>query len=106
MTTNIEKDKALARLLEVLGAGSRVYTIPRSVSRSGMMRSISLVAVNKDHEIQDITYWAAQVLAVKLSKSDGGIKMPGCGMDMGFELVYRVSCKLFDDGYALKHSWL
>ena len=30
----------------------------------------------------------------------------GCGMDMGFHLVYTLSRELFDDGYYVKHEWL
>jgi hypothetical protein len=30
----------------------------------------------------------------------------GCGMDMGFHVVYSLSQTLFNDGYALKQRWL
>jgi hypothetical protein len=35
-----------------------------------------------------------------------GIRVGGCGMDMGFHLVYTLSRALFDDGYYVKHEWL
>ena len=54
---------------------------------------------------------------------DGGIKIGGCGMDMGFYLVYNLGYTLypngtpkqhgtrngepdFDGGYAFKQAWL
>ena len=36
----------------------------------------------------------------------GTVKMEGCGMDMGFSLVYELAHCLFRDGYALRHEWL
>jgi hypothetical protein len=35
-----------------------------------------------------------------------GIKVGGCGMDMGFHVIYNISKTLFNDGYAIKHQWL
>jgi hypothetical protein len=41
-----------------------------------------------------------------------GYKVGGCGMDMGFHLVYTLSSLLFDrengkdSGYKLRHEWL
>jgi hypothetical protein len=54
---------------------------------------------------------------------NNGVKVAGCGMDMGFHLIYSLSYALFpkgtdaphgtrngvpdsDGGYALKHEWL
>lgn len=39
----------------------------------------------------------------KIDPKHGGIKIGGCGMDMGFELVYRLSAKLY--GYASKRGY-
>ena len=63
------------------------------------------------------------VLGLPLARSGGGVVITGCGMDMGFELVYRLGMALWPDGtkephgtrngepdshggYALKHQWL
>jgi hypothetical protein len=117
----IEKDRenAIKALKKILKPGDTVYTILRHVSRSGMMRHISLIAGKDSH---DITYLAAKAMNDKIAK-DGGIKTPGCGMDMGFHLVYNLGYTLWpkgtpkphgtrngepdsDGGYALNQRWL
>jgi hypothetical protein len=88
-----------------------VYTILRRVSASGMTRHISL-KIAQGGEIYDITFNAAQALGEKLHEVNGfnTIKVNGCGMDMGFHLVYSLSSVLFHGqdraGYVLSHRWL
>lgn len=110
------------RLRDTLEPGQTVYTILRHCSASGMSRRISLAVVNKDLEVQVIDFWAAHAMDDKIHK-DGGIVVNGCGMDMGFALVYNLGRRLWpngapephgrrngepdsDGGYALKHSWV
>ena len=86
-----------------------VYTVLRHVSRSGMRRRIDLYAV-VDNKPVYLTGYAAGLMGERVHK-DGGIVMNGCGMDMGFELVYRLSKALWPDdgaasGYNLIHRWL
>lgn len=97
---------ARADLLEWFPAGSTMTTLLRHVSSSGMSRSISIV-----HNDQDITWTVARFLGEPLD-SHGGIRVDGCGMDMGFHLVYSLSRKLYrnaldtDAGYAISQRWL
>jgi len=90
---------------------STVYTVLRSVSASGMTRAISLLVANGD-KIEDITYYAAHALGDKLIERNGSraIRVNGCGMDMGFHLVYNLSSVLFKGqdraGYVLKQRWI
>ena len=109
----LEQQEAREKLLEhYLTEGSRVYTIIRHVSTSGMSRDISLVIADKDGSICDITYYAAQALGNRLIERNGhrAIRVQGCGMDMGFHLVYNLSSVLFHGqdraGYELKQAWL
>lgn len=88
------KADAAKYLKELLKPGDTVQTIIRHVSRSGMMRHISAV-----FNSQDITWYVAQVMEDKRA-DDGGIKCGGCGMDMGFNLVYNLSRTLFCDGFT------
>lgn len=91
--------------------GSKVYTILRHKSDSGMSRDISLLIAQGD-EIIDITYYAAQALGDNPIESKGhrAIRVRGAGMDMGFHLVYNLSSVLFHGqdraGYVLKQGWL
>lgn len=108
----LDRDYAIERLLtHYLKPGTKVYTILRHVSSSGMSRNISLVIANGD-EVIDITYYASHALGDKLIESKGhrAIRQNGCGMDMGFNLVYNLSSVLFAGqeraGYVLKQAWI
>jgi len=88
-----------------------VYTILRRVSSSGMTRHISL-KIAQGGEIYDITYTAALALGDKLHDVNGfnTLKVNGCGMDMGFHLVYSLSSVLFHGeeraGYKIAQRWM
>lgn len=85
-----KKEAAIRQLREMLKPGDTVKTILRHVSRSGMSRSISVV-VNGE----DVTYLAARAMGEKYPDRYDGITVGGCGMDMGFHLVYNLSRTLF-----------
>jgi hypothetical protein len=128
------QENAVAQLRGLVRPGDTVYTVLRHVSRSGMSRSIDLYAVI-DGEMRWLTGYAAQALETAIDKKNGGLKISGCGMDMGFALVYDLSSTLWpkgfecigdgcrsndhfngdrnysphshrDGGYALRQSWL
>ena len=116
-----EKQAAIAQLLEILKPGATVYTELKRVSKSGMSRVISLKAVH-DGEIITLDYLASQATGYRLD-SNCGLKVTGCGMDMGFHVVYVLGNALWPHGtpephgsrngipdtcggYALKHRWL
>lgn len=113
--TELDADYCKERLLtHYLSEGATVYTLLRSVSASGMSRHISLL-VAKGDEITDITYYAAGVLGESLYERNGhrAIRVNGCGMDMGFHLVYNLASVLFagEDRagsyeYALSQRWI
>lgn len=115
-TTKTERDQAIERLREWFPKGSTVYTILRHVSRSGMQRTIGLVSLRGQEDgretnpnavdIRHPNYAASEVLGYTLDKQREGVKVGGCGMDMGFAVVYDLARVLYDDGYALKHEWL
>jgi len=114
------REQCRQRLLEQLEPRDTVYTLLRHVSRSGMSRRISLY-IARDSEMHNLDFLAAQLVG---RKEDGqGIACSGCGMDMGFELVYNLGRCLWpngtpephsrrngeldrDGGYALKQSWM
>lgn len=118
MTKKEEKalDVAYAReqlLTHYVSEGATVYTVLRSVSSSGMSRTLSL-KVAKDGKILDLTYYASVVLDWPLVEVNGSraLRVGGCGMDMGFHTVYTLSRVLFreegntkDAGYSLNHAW-
>jgi hypothetical protein len=61
------------------------------VAPSGMSRNIKLYFI-RDNELTDITYHVAIILGHKYTDGfDGGMRVSGCGMDMLFDAVYRLS---------------
>lgn len=102
------KEEAVAEaresLKKMLKPGDCIYTILQSVSKSGMSRKIKLVVGDGENKISDITWYVSQTLEERMN--DGAIVVKGCGMDMGFYLVERLSRVLFQESYALKQSWL
>ena len=98
-----EKQEAREALLKWLKPGDTVYTLLDHVSRSGMMRHIRVVVpYTRDDGSTDFihpNHSAARLLGVSQAAGDG-LKMTGCGMDMGFQLVYLISHYLFPDGFG------
>ena len=88
-----------------------VYTVIRHVSKSGMSREISVVIPIKNNDHMGFihpSYTIAGILGWGYSDKNGhnAIVVGGCGMDMGFHLVYTLSQKLYGDGYKIRHEWI
>jgi len=106
-----ERDEQIEKLRKWFPRGSTVYTILRSVSRSGMQRQISIVCLTAENgKIIDLhpNYSVSQVIGYRLNKGGAhdALIVNGCGMDMGFDIAYNLSRVLYGDGYALNHQWL
>ena len=117
----------IAGLKKWIKPGTTIYTKLESVSASGMSRRISVYAVRpakkgEAAQIANITSAVANVTGDTVSDK-GGIVANGCGMDMGFTIVYALGRGMWpkgtpkphgtrngapdkEGGYALKHSWL
>ena len=112
------------QLLDLIVPNTTVYTVLRHTSASGMSRRISLFVIEGGsiRSIRTIDVLAADLLGYKLGDKQG-IPVNGCGMDMGFHLVYNLGAALWPDGtpephsrrngaanssggYALRHEWL
>ena len=110
-------------LLTILKPGDTVFTVLRHVSKSGMLRRIDAYVFRNGEPV----YLSGMIEALGVAKRATGYKdglvMRGCGMDMGFALVYNLGRALWPDGtqkphgtrngkpdtdggYALKHRWL
>jgi len=115
------KEQVKTELLQRVKPGQTVYCNLKSVSASGMRREIGLLIV-ENGEIHNISFAASIVTGRKLSNK-GGIVCNGCGMDMGFDLVYGLGSALWPTGtpaphgkrngeedsaggYALRSAWL
>lgn len=103
------REEAKQRLLEWLKPGDTVYTICDHVSRSGMSRRIRVVVFlgNKASDAIYPSHAVATLLGWKYNDGwTSSVTVSGCGMDMGFHLVYTLSYALFGNSYALKQKWL
>ena len=117
-----EKQEALERLKEWIKKGDTLHTTVRHVSRSGMMRHISVKHLKatdnpeRPVNVSNYDYHIARVLDLPEAPNYQGVKIGGCGMDMGFHLVYILSRALFKDepkgesdrdhGYWINQEWL
>ena len=63
-----------------------------------MSRSISCV-VTVEGEPFDVSWAVARVLDEPMDRKQGGLKVSGCGMDMGFHVVYSLSRSLWPNGF-------
>lgn len=97
-----ERQEAIEKLRGWISPGDTVYTVLRHVSRSGMQREIGVVLLDcKDGQNIDLhpNYAVGTALGERIGKRDGVI-VGGCGMDMGFHLVYNLSYVLFPKGFG------
>jgi len=92
-----EQAEAREKLREMLPPGATVSTILEHTARSGMSRSIKCVIADGG-EVRNITGYVATALGTKRDRY-WGITRGGCGMDMGFDLVYSLSRALYPDGF-------
>jgi hypothetical protein len=85
-------------LREILAPGDTIYCVLRNVSKSGMSRRIDLYKMI-DEEPRYLSQLVADATDHKMSDA-GGIVVGGCGMDMGFHLVYCLGRVLWPEGFG------
>ena len=115
-----ERQEAITRLREWVTPGATLTTVLRHRSASGMYRAIDVYLFTAAQH-DDGTPWinkrwlsalVARALGYRFDEKREAVGISGCGMDMGFEIVYNLSRVLFKDtvptdaGYVLKHEWL
>lgn len=128
-----KRNEALAALREILKPGDKVYTVIRSVSKSGMSRCMDVYAFPKNQkgecEKRYLTGFCASLgigtQSLEMWRRGDGMRVSGCGMDMGFHVVYTLGRMLWpegngkfvtgrngdrgaetDGGYLLKQEWI
>jgi len=125
----VERDEAISQLREWIKPGTTVYTILDHVSASGMSRAIRVTVPYVRREVLDNDRWrelgrdeiagerstrdtvdhihpnwaVGKALQLRHWKRNGreqdALLIGGCGMDMGFHLVYELSSVLYGKGY-------
>lgn len=87
----------IARLRETIKPEDKIYCLLRHRSRSGMVCDIAVKHTGPDG-LSDITFNTSAALG--WSMQNNGVRVNGCGMDMGFHLVYTLSRVLFPKGFG------
>lgn len=122
-TTDVEKETIKERLKALLGTNRRIYQVITKVSTSGMSRHIANFAVSEGELLR--IDWEICKLLKHTRRSEYGVFITGCGMDMGFSIAYSLGEVLFpkgdgktvtgrngdtepetDGGYLIKQIWI
>lgn len=91
---------ARTMLRAALPSGTTVACVLTHRSASGMSRSIKVLAPSPDGIGEDVSWAVARAVGLPFDDRRGGVKVGGCGMDMGFHLVYSLSRALYPDGHT------
>jgi hypothetical protein len=129
-----ERQEHIERLRDKIKPGDSIFTVLKHVSKSGMYRVIDVYRM-EDNEPIRISFGVAMATDMGYDRKHEGVKASGCGMDMGFEVVYNLGYSLWpkgfgcpgencpsndhangdrdrtphhhnDGGYALRHRWM
>ena len=108
-----EKESARAYLLSIMGkqVTPTLYTNLKHVSSSGMSRDMKVLAV-VEGQIVDVTWYVGKldIGTVKERNGQRVLRVGGCGMDMGFHVVYTISAILYGyeerGAYTIRHEWI
>jgi hypothetical protein len=101
------KAQTVETLKEVFPVGCTAYTSLIDCSKSGMTRWIKVIKI-EDNRPYFYSHAISTLLDCKHETRNGSncVRVKGCGMDMGFHLIYTLSSILHGDGYAIKQKWL
>lgn len=97
--TKQEQEEARDKLRELLDVGDTVHLIVTHVARSGMTRWIECYVIRDDIP-RRVSYDVAAATGQSYdTRGNRGVEMGGCGMDMGFALVYSLGRALWPEGF-------
>lgn len=102
----IERQEAIERLRQWVKPGDTLFTILRHCSASGMSRVIDVIKItDENHPVDNgprvlsLGFNIAIAIDHKYDRDKEGIKIGGCGSDMGFEIVYHLGRILWPEGF-------
>jgi len=97
------KKPIIEELKNLIAENKKVYCMLNKVSFNGMNREISFYII-KDNYLINLNRYIERILNYKLGK--GGLKVSGCGMDMGYSVVSNLSESLYKNYKILKSEWV
>ena len=96
--TQADVAEARARLRELLKPGDTIWCTVRYVSSSGMSRGIDFYLLTCGKDGPD-RIWLSRLIATaceyRFNERHECVSVSGCGMDMGFAVVYDLAHALF-----------
>lgn len=93
----LDKQLAILRLRELCPPGSTILCVLDHVSRSGMSRRITFYA--NDADTSYLNGYIAKLGHYKQPANSDSLRVDGCGMDMGFAVVYDIGATIYGDGF-------
>jgi len=96
--TKAQQAEAIEQLRGMLEPGDTIYTVLRHTSRSGMYRAIDLYLLHDDDRTW-LSRLAATATGIRFDERYEAMGTSGCGMDMGFSLVYDLAAALYPEGF-------
>lgn len=94
-----ERNETRERLLALLPPGATVYAVLRSVSRSGMRRTLDLYAIDPTDATPRYLSGYAHTLTGRRRDRTGALVIPGCGFDAAQDVVMSLARALYSTGY-------
>ena len=111
----IERVESIATIREIIAGDFKpvIYTVARDIRSGGYGISLDLsLFYIKEGTPWNLTYYTGKVLGLRVKSKEGYnvITNTGGGMDLAFDLVYSLSCYLYQGedraGYKLSHRSL
>jgi hypothetical protein len=93
-----ERQEYLRELRESLKPGDTLHCVIRYVSRSGMSRGIDVYKLHEERP-DWLSYRVAKAIGERYNEKRECLSVSGCGIDMGFHVIYNLSRVLWPDGF-------
>ena len=93
-----ERQEAIEELRELIHPGDTLYTILQHRSSSGMYLAIDVYLI-RDNVPLRLSWSVARATGLRYDERHEAVGISGCGRDMGFDVVHRLSRALFPDGF-------
>lgn len=105
MNTEIEREKSLERLREMIRPGATIYVLLRHKNPLGTARWLEFYAIH-ENQLKCVTWDIAHAIGGVYCRKHDALKVTGSGLDAGFASVDLLGDALFGTGRTLKHKWL
>lgn len=106
--TKAERAQAIEDLRQMFPEGSTVYTIVRSIARSGMSREISVLCIHDKSTVYHPNWSVAAVTGITLNRGGwrDGLIVKGCGFNHSQYIADMVSIALYGKEGVLQYNSL